>query len=151
MRNEQKPTKEPAEDWAESQPTISGQVRNTLATEIILRLHSVSDLEDALRCSDWDAVREMGQRFADDLTLMSEDLGWEAVDPDATITLTSPIPTLRRCLSRWNEVIRGRDEQDAVERRLLREREVESGLLIEGIEGVMRVLGRDQPPQPENR
>jgi hypothetical protein len=120
---------------------ISGRARNALFEEIVARLHSISDLEMALERHNHEVLEKLGRNFADDLTLISEDLGWEPVDPEATIVLRSSPDVLRRAFARWRDVVLGLDSVEASERAALRERGETTQVVVSACDDVLKRVG----------
>lgn len=88
--------------------TITAKQRDALYGEVLTHLSGIGDLWLAVQGEDFATADRLGRQFADDLTLVLDDLGWGEGTEDPIELTMAPDP-LRRVLVH----LRGRAERHA--------------------------------------
>lgn len=75
--------------------TISGEERDTLYQQILIRLTGIDAVYGAVEEKDWETAQRLGKEFSDLLRFVCDDLGWGEQEP-RPVSLTAPPDVLRR-------------------------------------------------------
>lgn len=92
--------------------TITGEQRDVLYEQILIRLTGISDVYLTAEEGDFDAAQSLSGEFADYLLLLHEGLGW-GEHHEGPVQLSSSPEVLRRALSRLMRRVEVQDPQEA--------------------------------------
>lgn len=92
--------------------TITGEQRDVLYEQILIRLTGIGDVCIAAEEGDFDTAQTLSGEFADYLLLLHEGLGW-GDRHEGPARLTSAPAVLRRALSRLVRRAEAEDPQEA--------------------------------------
>lgn len=75
--------------------TISGQERDALYRQILIRLTGIDTVYTAVEEGDWETAQRLGLEFSDLLRFVCDDLGW-GERANRSLVLATPPDVLRR-------------------------------------------------------
>lgn len=110
--------------------TISGEQRDALYEQILVRLSGIGDVWLAVCAENYDDAGRLGREYSDDLRVLSDDLGW-GEGRSTSIELTTPPDVLRRVLGRLRDAALGHSASQAQEWAEAREEEERNRLVTE--------------------
>ncbi len=128
--------------------TITAAQRDALYDDVLTHLSGVGDLWLTIEREDYETADRLGREFADDLTLILDDLGWGA-ESSENIELTTHPDVLRRVLAqlRARAERHAHTEQEAINE--LREERGRTQLVVDTCDKVLAALDGDRPsPRP---
>jgi hypothetical protein len=92
--------------------TITGEQRDVLYEQVLIRLTGISDVYIAVEEGDFDAAQGLSGEFADYLLLLHEGLGW-GDHHEGPVQLTASPDVVRRVLGRLMCRVDAQDPQEA--------------------------------------
>lgn len=126
--------------------TLTSLQRDLLYDQILDRLSGIGDVWLAIDAEDFERANRLGREFIEDLTLISEDLGWGEGNRGPVELTTSP-EILRRALSRHCDLALMRDANEVLERRELKIAKEHNEALVQTCRNVLAELDRAESGQ----
>lgn len=123
-----------------SKITITADQRDALYDALILHLSGIGDVALAVERADFEAADRLGRAYADDLTLVLDDLGWGP--HGGGVELTAPREVLWRALSRVRDWAQDEERDEAKERAQLAQSHRQNRIVYETCDRVLRALDR---------
>jgi hypothetical protein len=122
--------------------TITAAQRDALYDDVLTHLSGIDGLWLVIKREDYATADRFGREFADDLTLIVEDLGWGA-ESSKIVELTTPPDVLRRVLGQLRRRAEQhvRTEQEAINE--LREERSRAQFVVETCNRVLAALDGD--------
>jgi hypothetical protein len=121
--------------------TLTSLQRDLLYDQLLDRLSGIGDIWLAIDAEDFERADRLGREFIEDLTLISDDLGWGEGNRDP-VELTTPPEILRRALSRHCDLALKRDANEVLERRELTIAKERNEAIVKACRDVMAELDR---------
>lgn len=121
--------------------TLTSLQRDLLYDQLLDRLSGIGDVWLAIDAEDFERADRLGREFIEDLTLISDDLGWGEGNRDP-VELTTPPEILRRALSRHSDLALKRDASEVLERRELTIAKEHNEAIVKACRDVMAELDR---------
>lgn len=123
--------------------TITAAQRDALYDDVLTHLSGIDGLWLAIEREDYATADRLGREFADDLTLILDDLGWGA-ESSETVELRTRTDVLRRVLGqlRARAEQHARTEQEAIDER--REEQSRAQLVVDTCREVLAALDGDR-------
>ena len=123
--------------------TITAAQRDALYDDVLTHLSGVGDLWLTIEREDYETADRLGREFADDLTLILDDLGWGA-ESSENIELTTQPEVLRRVFAqlRARAERHAQTEQEAINE--LREEHSRAQFVVETCDKVLAALDGDR-------
>lgn len=126
--------------------TLTSLQRDLLYDQLLDRLSGIGDIWLAIDAEDFEGADRLGREFIEDLTLISDDLGWGEGNRDP-VELTTPPEILRRALSRHCDLALKRDASEVLERRELTIAKEHNEAIVQACRDVMAELDRKASEQ----
>jgi hypothetical protein len=126
--------------------TISATQRDAIYDDVLTHLSGIDGLWLAIEREDFATADRLGREFADDLTLVLDDLGWGAESSSSeSIELTTQTDVLRRVLGqlRVRAARHVQTEEEAINER--REERSRAQLVVDTCDEVLSALGEGSP------
>jgi hypothetical protein len=126
---------------------ITATQRDALYDEVLTHLSGIDGLWLAIEREDFVTADRLGREFADDLTLVLEDLGWgdESTDASHAVELTTEVGVLRRVLPQLRaRAARHLHTEDQAIRKLRSERS-RAQLVMDTCDEVLTAVGEGSP------
>lgn len=123
--------------------TITAAQRDALYEDVLTHLSGVGDLWLTIEREDYEAADRLGREFADDLTLILDDLGWGA-ESSESIELTTAPDVLHRVFAqlRARAERHAQTEQEAISE--LREEHSRAQFVVDTCDKVLAALDGDR-------
>lgn len=119
--------------------TLTAIQRDLLYDQLLDHLSGIGDVWLAIDAGDFERADRLGREFVEDLTLISESLGWGEGDGDPVELTVSP-EILRRALNRHCERALTRDANEIHERHELKIAKEHNEAIVQACRGVLSEL-----------
>lgn len=126
---------------------ITADQRDALYDKVLTHLSGIDGLWLAIEREDFETADRLGREFADDLTLVLEDLGWgdQSTDGSQAVELATEVDVLRRVLPQLrSRAARHAHTEDEALKKLRKERS-RAQLVMDTCDEVLRTLGEGCP------
>lgn len=125
--------------------TITGEQRDVLYEEIVIRLSGIDGVWLAVKEQDFEAARRLTREFSGLLTLL-DDLGFDERSGEA-VELTAPPDILRRAFERLREIARNQSAKEDRERSEAQKAGAQNELVLETCQSMIASLDADDGSQ----